>query len=154
MSLVGLVGAIYNSQVASYNVRYRQIPAAAAGAACPDDATYAQILTAAAAQAQSWIAQVYFGIPAAGVTADTEEVLAVGSGGADGATVAFATLLIEQEVFATINTAVGEYVVPQEYLPVPVAIAASTRLAGRISTSVTGGMALTVGVSLITGIGA
>lgn len=153
MSLSNQVAAIYLATVGSNNVRYRQYPAAAAGAACPDDATYAQIVTAAAALAASWIAQVYFGVPGAGITADTEEVLAVGSGGADGATVAFATLLIEQEVFATINTAVGEYVIPQEYLPIPVAIQASTRLAGRISSSVTGGMALTVGVSLVTGLG-
>lgn len=153
MSLSAMVSALYLREVQTDNVRYRQYPSGLAGIAIADDAAYDEIVASTVITTINWLAKLNIGIPGAGVTADTEEVIACGTGGADGATVAFATLLLEQELLATIDTAVGEYVIPQEWLPIPIRVAASTRYAGRISTSATGGMAISMGIEVITGLG-
>lgn len=153
MSLSGLIGSLYLREVQSDNVRYRQIPTAAAGIAIADDAAWDEIVDNTIMATVHWLAGLNIGLPAAGITADTEEVVALGTGGANGAAVAAATLLVEQELLATIDTAVGEYVMPNIYLPVPIRVAALTRYAGRISTSITGGIAISLGFVSITGLG-
>jgi hypothetical protein len=155
VSLSNLIGSLYLASVQSDNVRYRQFPAAGAGVAIADDAAWDEITASAASPTVNfWLAGLNISLPTAGITADTEEVLAVGSGGADGATVAAAVLLVEHEILATIDTAVGEYLVPVAYLPVPIRVLATSRIAARISSSITGGMALSgLGYSVITGLG-
>lgn len=153
MGLRNEVNAIYNSMVGTANVRYRQYPAAVAGIVVADDAAWDEIVASTVITTDYWIAGLNIGGPAAGITADTEEVIACGSGGADGATVAAATLLIEHDLIATINTAVGEYPWPPIYLPIPVKVLASTRIATRISTSATGGLAISFGFTAITSLG-
>lgn len=133
-------------------VRYRQIPTAAAGIVTADDAAWDEVVDNTIMTTDHWLAGLNICFPAAGVTADTEEVVALGTGGANGAAVAAATLLVENEVIATINTAVGEYPTPPIYLPVPIRVLALLRYATRISTSATGGMAVSVGFSSITGL--
>lgn len=144
--------ALYMALVETDNVRYRQHPTGAAGVAVADDAAYDELIASTVITTIHWLAAVFYGIPAAGITTDVDEVLAEGIGGADGATVAFATLLVELQLMATIDTAVGEYPVPNIFLPVPIRVAASTRHAARISTSTTGGMAVTVALNVITGL--
>jgi len=94
VSFNALIGALYNAVVNNGNVRYRQHPAGLAGIAIADDANWDEIFVAATITTPYWIACLNVGLPAAGITADTEEVIADGSGGADGAAVAAATLLI------------------------------------------------------------
>jgi len=149
----GLLASIYQATVGTSGVRYRQQPTGAAGIAIADDAAYDELIAAAVITVEHWLAVLNIGLPAAGITADTEEVIAEGTGGADGAAVAFATLLVEQELLATIDTAVGEYVSPLAYLPVPIQCAANIRHAGRISSSATGGIAISLGFGYITGLG-
>lgn len=149
-----MVASIYQATVGTGSVRYRQIPTAAAGIAIADDAAWDEIVDNTIMTTQHWLAALNIGVPAAGITADTEEVIALGTGGANGAAVAAATLLVEHDLLATINTAVGEYVIPPTYLPVPIQVQALLRYAGRISNSVTGGMAISLGFSSITGLGA
>lgn len=149
----GLLAAIYQATVGTSGVRYRQEPTGAAGVVVADDAAWDQIIAASTITVEHWLTVLNIGFPAAGITADTEEVVAEGSGGADGAAVAAATLLVEQELLATIDTAVGEYPAPLSYLPVPIQCPANIRHAGRISSSATGGMAISLGIGYISGLG-
>lgn len=151
--MYNLVASIYQATVGTDNVRYRQIPTAAAGIAIADDAAWDEIVDNTILTTTVWDCVLNIGLPAAGITADTEEVIAFGFGGANGAVTAAATLSIEQELLATIDTAVGEYVNPICYLPVAVRVAALTRRAGRISTSITGGIAISLGFTVISGLG-
>ena len=148
-----ILTSIYQATVNTGNVRYRQEPTAAAGVAIADDSAWDQIIAASVVTVDYWICVLNIGLPAAGITADTEEVVADGSGGADGAAVAAATLLIEQEVLLTIDTAVGEYPNPLTYLPVPIKVLANVRNAAEISTSATGGTAISLGFGYISGLG-
>lgn len=148
-----VLNAIYLATVQTTNVRYRQHPAAAVGVALADDAAWVQVIASTVLTTVAWDSELNIGGPAAGITADTEEVIAFGTGGADGAAVAAATLTIEHEVIAIINTAVGEYPWPPIVLAVPIRVAASTRRAARISTSITGGMAVSCGFTVISGLG-
>lgn len=147
------IDAIYQAVVGTDRVRYRQEPTAAAGIAVADDTAWDQIIDSTILTFEHWLVALNVGIPAAGVTADTEEVVAVGTGGADGAAVAAGTLLVEHDLLACITTAAGESVQPPIYLPVPIHVLPASRYAARISTSATGGMALSIGISYMTGIG-
>lgn len=148
-----ILSSVYQATVNTGAVRYRQIPTAAAGIVIADDAAWDEIVDNTIITTDHWVAVLNIGLPAAGITTDCEEVIAEGSGGANGAVTAAGTLLIEQELLATIDTAVGEYVNPICYLPVPIKVLALTRHAGRISTSITGGIAISLGFSIITGLG-
>lgn len=145
--------ALYQALVGSDNVRYRQIPTAAAGIAVADDAAWDQIVASTIILTEHWIAAENIGGTAAAM-ADSEEVVAHGTGGADGATVAPAATIIETDVIYHSVTAVGEYFVPPYYLPVPVRVPASTRHAASISTSATGGFAISFGFTEILNLGA
>lgn len=156
MSLKGLVNQIYNGQIGLAAVRYRQEPTAAAGVAVADDALWDQIIAGTILTGTHWLAGLNIGNPVGG-GADTEQVLADGIGGADGAATAAATLLVELDMNYAVVTAAGEVWQPPVMLPVPIRcdtgiVANGTRHAARISTSATGGNALNVGITYLTGL--
>ena len=160
MSLKALVNAIYNAQVGLGSVRYRQEPTAAAGVAVADDSAWDQIIAGTILTTDHWLVGLNVG-DAALTGADTEEVLAEGIGGVDGAAVAAATLLVEVDLnMGAVGTPAAEMVwEPPIYFPVPMlcstsVVANGTRHAAEISTSITGGVALNVGITYITGLGA
>lgn len=149
---------IYNASVGLFNVRYRQEPTGAAGIAIADDAAWDQIIAGAvlAASDPHWLAGLNIG-EAAATAADAEEVVAEGIGGVDGAAIAAATLLAEVDVNVGFATAAGLAWEPPVFFPVPMRcglqiVANGTRHAARISTSAVGGVAITLGITYITGL--
>lgn len=146
------IASIYQATVRTDQVRYRQEPTAAAGVAVADDAGWDEIIASTVLTAEHWLCALNIGAPAAGLGGDIEQVVAEGSGGTDGANAA-STLLVEHDMLATSTTAVGEFAMPPIYLPVPIFVLASTRHAGRISFSVGSGMAISLGISYMTGLG-
>lgn len=160
MSLKALVNAVYNANVGLASIRYRQEPTGAVGVAVADDALWDQIIAGTVLTVDHWLVGLNIGV--VGLGADVEEVIAEGIGGVDGAAVAAATLLVEQDFngFFTQTTAVGEYAgyIPPSYLPVPclcstTVVANGLRHAGRISSSAAGGLAISLGIAYITGLG-
>lgn len=147
------LAAIYQAVVGSDRTRYLQEPTAAAGIAVADDAAWDEIIDSTILVVEQWLVALNIGIPAAGVGGDVEEVIAVGTGGANGAAIAAATLLIEHDLLANQNDASGQSVQPPIYLPVPIHVLPANRYAARISSSITGGMAISIGISYITSLG-
>ena len=157
MASSNLVKSIYQAAIGLGSIRYRQEPTGAAGVAVADDAAWDQIIAGTVLTADHWLVGLNVGTPVGG-GADTEEVLAEGIGGADGAAVAAATLLVELDLFYQVVTAAGEVNEPPIFLPIPCLASTSVvangfRHAAEISTSATGGNALVVGITYITGLG-
>lgn len=156
MSLKALVNAVYNGSVGLTAVRYRQEPTGAAGVAVADDALWDQIIAGTILTGTHWLVGLNIGTPVGGA-ADTEEVIADGIGGADGAAIAAATLLVEVDLHYAVVTAAGEVFEPPVLFPIPMRcdtgiVANGTRHAARISTSATGGAAVDMGITYITGL--
>lgn len=154
MSLKALAQSIYNGSVGLSAVRYRQEPTAAAGVAVADDSAWDQIIAGTILTAEHWLAGLNLGTTATQV--DSEQVIGEGIGGADGAATAAATLLVEVDLNYANVTAVGEIWQPPVFFPIPMlcsieVVANGTRHAAEISTSVTGGLALSVGITYIIG---
>lgn len=153
-----LINAIYNAQVGLTGARYRQEPTGAAGVAVADDALWDQIIAGTVLDATDphWLAGITITTPLAG-GADTEEVIAEGIGGVDGAAIAAATLLAEFDIGYVVVTAAGEVHEPPIFLPVVLRCGDSivvngTRHAGRLSSSPVGGNAITLGITYISGL--
>lgn len=154
MSLKALVNALYQAQVGSTEVRYRQHPTGVAGVAVADDAAWDEIIASTIiTDAFHHLAGLLAFGPGAG--ADVEQIIAEGVGGADGAAVAAATLLVEMQMGVDWTSAVGLAAQVHPWmLPVPIRVEqAADRHAGRISASPTGGIAVTLSIEVITGLG-
>ena len=158
MSKSSFITNIYNATVRFASVRYRQEPTAAAGVAVADDSAWDQIIAGTVLTTDHWLVGLNIG-EAAATAADSEEVVAEGIGGADGAATAAATLLAEVDINVGFATGAGVAWEPPVFFPVPMlcstdVVANGTRHAAEISTSPVGGVAITLGITYITGLGA
>jgi len=153
--LKSLVSRNFLALVESGNIRYQALPVALVAIA--DDAAWDQLFAAAGAPATNyWLCGFSYGI-ATGLVADVSLLVDLGYGGADGAAVAAATVVLTNYpvVLTAGAAAVGPSALPAEILPYPVKIPASSRMAARIASSPTGTVAFTeFRVILATAVGA
>ena len=157
MGLRSEVQAILLASVLSTNVRYQTLPAAAVGVTIADDAAWDEIFDSTVVTVDYWIAG--FMAVILNVAIDAGLLVDIGTGGADGAAVAPATTVVtNQPVVEDYHevTAVGVRGgrQPQVWFPVPIRVAASTRVAARIASSPTGTDVIDqFYVTVITGLG-
>lgn len=153
MGLRSEIQAILLASVLSTNVRYQTQPAAAVGITIADDAAWDEIFDSTVVTVDYWIAGLMAVILAPG--ADAGLLIDVGIGGADGAAVAAATTVIADfPLFEDFVSAVGNLKPAVNFLPIPIRVAASTRVAARIASSPTGTDVIDqFHVVLITGLG-
>lgn len=134
MSLANQVKSSYRALVESGNVRYTTLPAAGVGTAAVSDgaaaawawSAYVQITAAAVITNPSWLCGVFLCRP---VVEAFYGDFAIASGGA-GAEVDLAILPFDEELFAVVE---GKSVT--QWLPYPIRIADSPRLAVRLRKS-------------------
>ena len=129
--------------VNSGNIRYTCLPVAIVPIA--DDAAWDELFAAAGAPAVPyWLCGIAFNW-ATGIAAETSLLVDVGFGGADGAAVAPATVVLTNwPVTLTAGAAaVGPDTHPPIMLPFPVRIPGGSRMAARIASSPTGTLGFT-----------
>lgn len=129
--------------VNSGNIRYQALPAVAVPIA--DDAAWDQLFAAAGAPAVPFWLCGFVVNYATGIAAETSLLVDLGWGGADGAAVAAANVLLTNwpVTLCAGAAAVGPTLNPPYMLPYPIAIPASSRMAARIASSPTGTLAFT-----------
>jgi len=138
MTLKSVVDQSFLAMVESGNIRYQGLPAAIVAIA--DDAAWDQLFAAAGAPAVPfWLCGFSYGI-ATGLAADVSLLIDLGWGGADGAAIAAANVILTNYpvVLTAGVAAVGPSALPSEMLPYPVRIPAGSRMAARIASSPTG----------------
>lgn len=153
MGLRSEIQAILLASVLSTNVRYQTQPAAAVGITIADDAAWDEIFDSTIVTVDYWIAGFLAIVLAPG--ADAGLLIDIGTGGADGAAVAPATTVVTDfPIFEDFVSAVGNIKPIPLFFPIPIRVAASTRVAARIASSPTGTDAIDqFYVNLITGLG-
>jgi hypothetical protein len=142
-SLKNEVDQVFLAAVESGNIRYQGLPVAVVPIA--DDAAWDQLFAAAGAPAVPyWLCGFSYGI-ATGLAADVSLLVDLGWGGADGAAIAPANVVLTNYpvVITAGAAAVGPAVLPPEMLPYPVLIPGGSRMAARIAASPTGTVAFT-----------
>lgn len=130
--------------VNSGNLRYQALPAAAVPIA--DDAAWDELFAAAGAPAVPyWLCGFTYNFATGGVVAEHSELVDIGWGGADGAAVAPANVIVTNfpVCVSAVALALGPFGPFWTTLPFPVRIPASSRMAARIAASPTGGVAFT-----------
>ena len=138
MTLKSVVDQSFLAMVESGNIRYQGLPASIVAIA--DDAAWDQLFAAAGAPAVPfWLCGFSYGI-ATGLAADVSLLIDLGWGGADGAAIAAANVILTNYpvVLTAGVAAVGPSALPSEMLPYPVRIPAGSRMAARIASSPTG----------------
>ena len=135
---------LYNAQVNSGAIRYQTLPVN--GVAIADDSAWDQLFAAAGAPAVDyWLCGFAFNIATGLVLAEDQLLFDVGWGGADGAAVAAANVILTNWPmnFSAVAVALGPFAVPNQFLPYPVKIPGGSRMAARIADSPVGGVAIT-----------
>lgn len=143
MSLKSEVDQLFLAAIQSGNIRIQALPTGLVPIA--DDAAWDELFAAAGAPAVPyWLLGFSYGI-ATGLVADVSVLVDLGWGGADGAAVAPANVLLTNYpvVLTAGAAAVGPSALPSEMLPIPIRIPASSRMAARIASSPTGSVAFT-----------
>ena len=144
MSLKSEVDQLWNALANSGNLRYQALPAAEVPIA--DDAAWDQLFAAAGAPAVPyWLCGFTYNFATGGVVAEHSQAVDIGWGGADGAAVAPATVVVTNYPISVtaVALALGPFGPFWHNLPHPVRIPASSRMAARIASSVVGGVAFT-----------
>ena len=135
--------SLYNALVGSGSIRYQSLPVAVVTIA--DDAAWDQLFAAAGAPAVDyWLCGFTYSY-ATGIAADVCLLVDVGWGGADGAAIAAANVILTNYPVALSAgvAAVGPAACPPQTVPFPVKIPAGSRMAARIASSPTGTLPLT-----------
>ncbi|KKN52938.1 hypothetical protein LCGC14_0607390 [marine sediment metagenome] len=135
--------ALYNAMVGSGDIRYEALPAAVVPIA--DDAAWDQLFAAAGAPAVDyWLCGIAFNW-ATGIVAESTLLVDVGWGGADGAAIAAANVILTNWPVSQTSgaAAVGPDTHAPHMLPFPVKIPGGSRMAARIASSPTGTLAFT-----------
>jgi hypothetical protein len=130
--------------IESGNIRYNCLPAAEVPIA--DDAAWDQLWAAAAGPAtEFWVIGFAYNFATTTVAAEHTMAVDLGWGGADGAAVAAANVIVSNWPITIygVAAALGPMGPLCAYLPYPVKVPALSRMAARIATSVTGGVAFT-----------
>ena len=160
-SLTSMMAQVFNASGGSVNMRYRTHPNDAAGVAVADDSAWDEII-ASTVITTAFHHLAGLGMYHVGATADNEEQVGEGVGGADGAATAAGVTLVMVAIATafTATTAAGEREVDFKpwMLPVPLRVETASpgttdRHAAEISTSATAGIALLMSISVITGMG-
>ncbi len=142
MSLPQQIGDTFVAMVESGLIRYRGYPLASIAVA--DDTNWDEIVVAGAGPlVDFWLCGFSFAI-ATGFAAETQQFVDLGWGGVAGANPAGNIILTNWPISLTANgAAIGPCVLPTQLLAYPVRIPAGQRIAGRIASSPTGGVAFT-----------
>ncbi len=130
--------SLYNALVGSGDIRYQTLPVAIVAIA--DDAAWDQLFAAAGAPAVDyWLCGFAYSY-ATGIAADVCLLVDVGWGGADGAAIAAANVILTNSPVALSAgvAAVGPAACPPQMIPYPVKIPGGSRMAARIASSPTG----------------
>ena len=145
MTLKSEVDQLFLAQLQSGNIRYTTLPLA--GVAVVDGApgAWSQIFAAAGAPAVPyWLCGFSMSIATGLVVAEAQFELNVGFGGADGAAIAAATVVLTgwPMNFSAVALALGPFAIPNQILPYPVRIPGATRMAVQVLDSPVGGVAI------------
>ena len=155
MALKSEVDQLFLAGVESGNIRYQALPAA--GVAIADDAAWDQLFAAADAPAVDyWLCGFQFSIASGLIVAENTMLFDVGWGGADGAAIAAANVILTNwpVAFSAVAAALGPFEIAPKMLPFPVRIPGGSRMAARIAASPIGGQAVTdFRVILVTAVG-
>jgi hypothetical protein len=138
------VKSTYLTLVQSGNIRYNCLPAA--DIAIADDAAWDQLWAAAAGPATAfWVVGFAYNFATTTVAAEHSMLIDFGWGGADGAAVAAANVIVANFPVCVygVAAALGPMGPLCHYLPYPVRVPALSRMAARIAASPTGGVAFT-----------
>jgi hypothetical protein len=141
---VNLNKQTFQSLVNSGNIRYACLPAAEVAIA--DDAAWDQLWAAAAGPATDfWVCGFAYNFATTTVAAEHTMAVDLGWGGVDGAAVAAANVIVTNWPITLygVAAALGPMGPLWASLPYPVRVPALSRMAARIATSVTGGVAFT-----------
>ena len=140
MSLKGEVDQNFLAAIESGNIRYQGLPVAIVAIA--DDAAWDQLFAAAGAPAVDyWLCGFAYTIVNT-IAVDVSLLVDVGWGGADGAAIAAANVILTNwPVGFTADAAVGKAAFANEMMPYPVRIPGGSRMAARIASSPTGTIA-------------
>jgi hypothetical protein len=134
----------WSALVNSGNIRYTALPVASVAIA--DDAAWDQLFAAGGAPAVDyWLCGFVFSIATGLVVAENTMLFDVGWGGADGAAVAAANVVVTNwpVSFSAVAVALGPFECEAQMLPLPVRIPGASRMAARIAASPIGGVAVT-----------
>lgn len=134
----------FQALVNSGNIRYACLPAAEVAVA--DDAAWDQLWAAAAGPAVDfWVCGFAYNFATGGLAAEHSQAVDLGWGGVDGAAVAAANVIVTNYPICITAAAVALGPVGPFWhnLPYPVRVPALSRMAVRIASSVTGGIAFT-----------
>ncbi len=138
------VSQAWLAMVNSGNIRYQSLPAAEVPIA--DDAAWDQLFAAAGAPAVPfWLCGFTYNFASGGVVAEVSQLVDLGWGGADGAAVAAANVILTDfpVCVSAVALALGPFGPFNQWLPFPVRIPAASRMAARIASSPVGGVAFT-----------
>jgi hypothetical protein len=144
MAIPSQLSELYLSLVGSGGVSYACLPAAEVPIA--DDAAWDQLWIAAAGPAVPfWVVGFAYNFATTTVAAEHTMAVDLGWGGADGAAVAPTNVIVANWPITIygVAAALGPMGPLAAYLPFPVRVPALSRMAARIATSVTGGVAFT-----------
>jgi hypothetical protein len=146
MSLGQIVRQTFRGLVDNGNIRYQALPVASVAIA--DDAAWDQLFAAAGAPSATqpcWLCGFVFSIATGLIVAENTMLFDVGWGGADGAAVAAANVVITNwpVSFSAVAAALGPFQCEAQMLPYPVKIPPASRMAARIAASPIGGVAVT-----------
>jgi hypothetical protein len=136
--------ALYLSMVETGNIRYNSLPAADVPIA--DDAAWDQLWAAAAGPATDfWVVGFAYNFATTTVAAEHSMLIDFGWGGADGAAVAPANIIVANfpVTLYGVAAALGPMGPLVQYLKSKIKVPALSRMAARIAASPTGGVAFT-----------
>lgn len=138
------VDQIFNAVVESANIRYQALPVAEVPIA--DDAAWDQLFAAAGAPAVPfWLVGFTYNIASGDIVEEDTLLVDLGWGGVDGAAIAAANVILTNfpVCVSAVALALGPFGPFSEWLPYPVRIPASSRMAARIADSPVGTAAFT-----------
>jgi len=143
MSLAQKMKSIFRAKVDSGSIRYEALPTAVLAVATGNPGAYVQIVSSVTSpQVDYWLCGFQACVQMSGDGAGTlnaSHEICIGSGGVDGAALAYATLLITQFpiALAAMATAIDGTFYHTHWLPYPIKIEAATRLVVRVDNDPT-----------------
>lgn len=150
MSVTQETKSLYQGLLNNGNIRYTGLPLN--GVPLPDDSTWVQLFAAGGGPVVDyWLCGFSFSIATGLVTAEIQFVLEMGWGGADGAAIAAANVVVTGYPmnFSAVALALGPFAIPTQMLPVPVKIPAGSRMAASLQATPVGGSALLAFVAIL-----
>jgi len=150
MSVTQETKSLYQGLLNNGNIRYVGLPLN--GVPLPDDSSWVELFVAGAGPVVDyWLCGFSFSIATTLLAAEAQYVLEMGWGGADGAAVAAANVVVTGYPmnFTAAVAALGPAAIPTQILPIPVKIPAGSRMAASLQATPVGGTALLAFVAIL-----